>query len=151
VGYAPGEMGQTSEIRLPADRAYVVVAKRATAALGSVGGFDVEAIDDLSIAVAQAFENAVACLEQAGALAGQVRLGFKLGDKSLEVSVRSTVSREAELAARARALARQREREVAASTDLALRLMGLFVDDSSYRLDERTGGLRVRLTKYRVS
>jgi len=144
-------MGQTSEIRLPADRAYVVVAKRATAALGSVGGFDVEAIDDLSIAVAQAFENAVACLEQAGALAGQVRLGFKLGDKSLEVSVRSTVSREAELAARARALARQREREVAASTDLALRLMGLFVDDSSYRLDERTGGLRVRLTKYRAS
>ena len=61
------------------------------------------------------------------------------------------MSREAELAARARALARQREREVAASTDLALRLMGLFVDDSSYRLDERTGGLRVRLTKYRAS
>ena len=155
MGYLPSEMRQTSEIRLPADRAYVVVAKRATAALGSVGGFDVEAIDDLSIAVAQAFENAVACLEQAGALAGEVRLGFKLGDKSLEVSVRSTVSREAELAARAeheRALAvHQRERDVAAATDLALRLMGLFVDDSSYRLDERTGGLRVRLTKYRVS
>jgi anti-sigma regulatory factor (Ser/Thr protein kinase) len=154
MGYPWGEMGHTSELRLPADRAYVVVAKRAAAALGSVGGFDVEAIDDLSIAVSQAFENAVSCLEQAGALAGQVRLGFKLGDKSLEVSVRSTVSREAELAAREarqRALAEQREQQVAAATDLALRLMGLFVDDSSYRLDERTGGLRVRLTKYRVS
>lgn len=154
MGYAASEMGQTSEIRLPADRAYVVVAKRATAALGSVGGLDVEAIADLSIAVAQAFENAVACLEQAGALAGQVRLGFKLGDKSLEVSVRSTVSRDAELAARVerqRVLAHQHEREVAQATDLALRLMGLMVDDSSYRLDERTGGLRVRLTKYRVS
>jgi hypothetical protein len=34
---------------------------------------------------------------------------------------------------------------------LQLQLMGLFVDDHSYRLDERTGGLRVRLTKYRVA
>jgi len=37
------------------------------------------------------------------------------------------------------------------ATDLALRLMGLFVDDHSYRVDERTGGLRVRLTKYKAS
>jgi len=29
--------------------------------------------------------------------------------------------------------------------------MGLFVDDSTYRVDERTGNLRVRLTKYRAS
>jgi hypothetical protein len=29
--------------------------------------------------------------------------------------------------------------------------MGLFVDRSTYQLDERTGGLRVRLTKYRAS
>ena len=29
--------------------------------------------------------------------------------------------------------------------------VGLFVDDHSYRVDERTGGLRVRLTKYRAS
>jgi hypothetical protein len=29
-------------------------------------------------------------------------------------------------------------------------MMGLFVDDCRYRVDERTGGLRVRLTKYRL-
>jgi hypothetical protein len=29
--------------------------------------------------------------------------------------------------------------------------MGLFVDDCRYRVDQRTGSLRVRLTKYRVS
>jgi hypothetical protein len=29
--------------------------------------------------------------------------------------------------------------------------MGLFVDDSTYRVDERTGSLRVRLTKYKAS
>jgi len=50
----------------------------------------------------------------------------------------------------AKAVERERQ-EVAAATDLALRLMGLFVDDHSYRVDERTGGLRVRLTKYRAS
>jgi anti-sigma regulatory factor (Ser/Thr protein kinase) len=148
-------MGETSELRLPADRAYVVVAKRAAGALGSVSGFDLEAIDDLTIAVAQAFENAIGCLERAGVLTGQVRLVFKPDAKGLQVTVRSTVSRDAEIAARAehaRQLVLRREQEInAAATDLALRLMGLFVDDSSYRLDERTGGLRVRLTKYRAS
>jgi anti-sigma regulatory factor (Ser/Thr protein kinase) len=150
--------GRVTELRLPADRDYVVVAKRSAAAIGHVAGFDVDAIDDLTIAVAQAFENAIACLERSGVLAGQVRITFKLDQRGLEVNVRSTVGREAELEAQVKAreervrVARQRQRaEEAAAVDLALRLMGLFVDDSSYRLDERTGGLRVRLTKYRVS
>jgi len=75
--------------------------------------------------------------------------------------VRSSVNRESEMEAQA-TLRRERARHEAATvqvhhqdlaeaTDLALRLMGLFVDDSDYRRDERTGGLRVRLTKYRVS
>jgi len=156
-------MGQITELRLPADRSHVIVAKRAASALASVAGFDVEAVADLTIAVAQACENAIQCLERTGALAGQVRMTFRLEDKSLEVTVRSAISRDAELAARARVAEGMREREAqragrreltlqdAASTDLALRLMGLFVDDHSYRLDERTGGLRVRLTKYRAS
>jgi hypothetical protein len=42
------------------------------------------------------------------------------------------------------------QRQLAAA-DMALRLMGLFVDDCRYRVDQRTGGLRVRLTKYRVA
>jgi hypothetical protein len=33
---------------------------------------------------------------------------------------------------------------------MAMQLMGLFVDDFGYRMDERNGGLRVRLTKYLV-
>ncbi len=164
-GYAVKAMTQHSEVRLPADPAYIVVAKRCASALASVAGFDVEAVDDLTIAVAQACENAIDCLRRAGALAGEVRLGFKLEDQSIEVTVRSTVNREAELEAREHAARERRARELelrgahsaaelaatAASTDLALRLMGLLVDDSSYRLDHRTGGLRVRLTKYRVS
>jgi anti-sigma regulatory factor (Ser/Thr protein kinase) len=158
-------VGKITELRLPAETAYIVVAKRCASALASVAGFDVESVDELTIAVAQACENAIECLHRAGALAGEVRLVFKLQDQAIEVIVKSTVSREAELVARARVEREQRAREreevqvlqgedvakFAAGTDLALRLMGLLVDDHSYRLDERTGGLRVRLTKYRIS
>ncbi len=158
-GYAPIDMGgRVTELRLPADRDYIVVAKRSAAAVGSVAGFDMDAIDDLTIAVAQAVENAIGCLERSGVLTGQVRIAFKLGARGLEVNVRSTVSRDAEMEAQVHAQAERtrtgselQQAEGEAAVDLALRLMGLFVDDSSYRVDERTGGLQVRLTKYRVS
>lgn len=156
-------MSQNVELRIPADESHIVVAKRCASALASVAGFDVEAIDDLTIAVTQACENAIECLRSAGARAGKVDLLFKLEDASIQVEVKTSVSRSAEDAARAAEESRRREQErrvqavreqavrLAASNDLALRLMGLLVDDHSYRFDQRTGGLRVRLTKYRIS
>ena len=148
----------TSELRLPADPAYIVVAKRAASAFAAVAGFDVEAVHDLTIAVAQACENAIACAVRVGGVSeGQIRLSFTVEGTRLEVQVLSSCAREvvARSAAErqlavAEAVGRERQ-EVADATDLALRLMGLFVDDHSYRVDERTGGLRVRLTKYRAS
>jgi anti-sigma regulatory factor (Ser/Thr protein kinase) len=150
----------TSELRLPADPAYIVVAKRAASAFAAVAGFDVEAVHDLTIAVAQACENAIACAMRVGGVgSGQIRLAFTVEGTRLEVQVHSSCAREVVARAAAvreraatKAVEREREREeVAAATDLALRLMGLFVDDHSYRVDERTGGLRVRLTKYKAS
>lgn len=144
----------TSELRLPADPAYIVVAKRAASAFAAVAGFDVEAVHDLTIAVAQACENAIACAVRVGGVGvGQIRLTFIVEGARLEVQVQSTCARQV-VAVQERAVAKAVERErqeVAAATDLALRLMGLFVDDHSYRVDERTGGLRVRLTKYKAS
>ncbi|MFN2582252.1 MAG: ATP-binding protein [Candidatus Dormibacteria bacterium] len=157
-GYLASEMAQISELKLPAQRDYIVVAKRAAGAIGTVAGFDVDAVDDLTIAVSQAFENACSCLERSGFLTGHIRIAFKQEKDGIEVTVRSGVSREDEITARHQVRAQQvredavrRGAEEAAATELALRLMGLFVDQSSYRLDERTGGLRVRLTKYRAS
>jgi anti-sigma regulatory factor (Ser/Thr protein kinase) len=147
----------TSELRLPADPAYIVVAKRAASAFAAVAGFDVEAVHDLTIAVAQACENAITCAERVGGVGdGQIKLTFAVEGARLEVQVQSSCSRQVVAQAAARQLAAaeaaQREAgELAAATDLALRLMGLFVDDHSYRLNERTGGLRVRLTKYRAT
>ena len=148
-------MAQVSELRLPADRDYLLVAKRAASAIGTVAGFDMDAIDDLTIAVSQAYENAISCLESSGFLTGQVRLVFKHDKHGLEVTVRSSVNRETEIAAREKVTAHAVQAAAAsgldaAATDLALRLMGLFVDQSSYQRDS-AGGLRVRLTKYRAS
>jgi len=139
---------------MPADAAYIVVAKRAASAFAAVAGFDVEAVHDLTIAVAQACENAIACAVRVGGVGvGQIRLTFIVEGARLEVQVQSSCARQV-VAVQERAVAKAVERErqeVAAATDLALRLMGLFVDDHSYRVDERTGGLRVRLTKYKAS
>jgi anti-sigma regulatory factor (Ser/Thr protein kinase) len=150
-------MTTTSELRIPADPAYIVVAKRAAAAFASIAGFDVESIDDLSIAIAQACENAIRLTQRP---AGSIRLTFKLEGAQFEVQVRSTCPRNLEAEA-ATAIRRDRESVVrqqvadvaglALASDLALRMMGLFVDDCRYRVDERTGSLRVRLTKYRAS
>ncbi|MGI8847904.1 MAG: ATP-binding protein [Candidatus Dormibacteria bacterium] len=149
-------MGQTtSELRLPADRRYIVVAKRAVAGFASVAGLHVEALDDLVIAVSQAYENAIVLLERAaGRGYGQIRIVVNLSDAGLEVHVRSTCSRaeleagrEAALAAAGAPLHPQHGEH----HELALKVMGLFVDEFRYRVDESSGGLRVRLTKYRTS
>jgi anti-sigma regulatory factor (Ser/Thr protein kinase) len=147
----------TSELRIPADPSYIVVAKRAAAGFGCVAGFGVEAIDDLVIAVAQACQNAIDVAVRAGQRGrGQIRLSFKLEDRRLEVQVRGVCAREGDPDAPcgpeipAADPRRAPERVAGSQRDLALRVMGLFVDDCRYRVDERTGGLRVRLTKYRL-
>jgi anti-sigma regulatory factor (Ser/Thr protein kinase) len=148
----------TSELRLPADPQYIVVAKRAAAGFASLAGFDVEAVHDLVIAVAQACENAISCAWRAvGDDSGQLKITFRVDEgQRLEVSVQSSCQKaRVERFAAARAAAEHRAALLAQqqqeATDLALRVMGLFVDDFNYRVDERSGALRVRLTKYRVS
>jgi anti-sigma regulatory factor (Ser/Thr protein kinase) len=155
LGYAPDVTPNTSELRLPADRRYVLVAKRAAAGFAAVAGLDVEALDDLVIAVCQACENAISLTERvAGPGNGQIRLVFTLADNALEVRVRSSLSRaELEAAAHRQAVAvaqAAREAQARDAEEMAMQVMGLFVDDFGYRMDERTGGLRVRLTKYLV-
>lgn len=156
----------TSELRIPADPAYIVVAKRAASGFAYLAGFGMEAMDELGIAVTQACENAIRCVGQSG---GQLRIAFSLEDQRLTIQVASSCAKTAvsaepvevepqkvrsaheDAARHAAALSAQEAALRSASEDLALRVMGLFVDDCRYRVDERTGGLRVRLTKYRVS
>ena len=87
--------GRTVELKIPADGAYVVVAKRAAAALGSAAGFSLEGIDELNIAVAQACEKAVAAGQRLWGPGGaDVKLVFKLVESGMEVDVRTVPARD---------------------------------------------------------
>jgi hypothetical protein len=83
-----------SELKIPAQAAFVMVAKRAASALGSTAGFSLEGIDDLNIAVAQACEKAIAAGDRMwGPGNGILKLTFRMVDGGMEVEVRSLPAR----------------------------------------------------------
>ncbi len=136
-----------TELKLPADADYILVAKRVTAALGTVVGFSLEEIDDFNIAVSQACENAVAAGNQLwGSANGQLKLLFKSGPRKLEVEVRSIPPRVLEM---------HPVRRARAATDfdyesIALSMIRLFVDELRYQVDSQTGSMRMRMVKYLI-
>jgi anti-sigma regulatory factor (Ser/Thr protein kinase) len=83
-----------SELKIPAQAAFVIVAKRAASALGSTAGFSLEGIDDLNIAVAQACEKAIAAGDRLwGPGNGVLKLSFRIVDGGMEVEVRNLPAR----------------------------------------------------------
>lgn len=111
-----------SELKIPAQAAFVMVAKRAASALGSTAGFSLEGIDDLNIAVAQACEKAIAAGDKMwGPGNGVLKLVFRMVDGGMQVDVRNlparlasadvaAARREVELERRAESLRRTAER-----------------------------------------
>ena len=153
MGYQDSGMSYAkSELRVPAAREYIVVVKRAAAGFAAAAGLHLEALDDVVIATAHACEHAIDRLQQSvGEGCGQLRLEFGVGEGRLDVQVRSVCSRAEVEAAQHRAEERRRADEARRNHELAIQLMGLFVDDFGCRVDNRTGGMRVHLTKYKVS
>jgi anti-sigma regulatory factor (Ser/Thr protein kinase) len=83
-----------SELKIPAQGPFVMVAKRAASALGSTAGFSLEGIDDLNIAVAQACEKAIAAGDRMwGPGNGVLKLSFRMVDGGMEVEVRNLPAR----------------------------------------------------------
>jgi serine/threonine-protein kinase RsbW len=139
-----------SELRIPADHEYVVAAKRTAAALASIVGFSVEEIDDLSIAMSQACENAIAAsTRQWGPGNGQLRIGFRLGSDGLEVEIRSVAPRSGEVLP-------ERPAPVPAVVEdpeyagIGMNMIRLFVDELRYQHDIERGTLRMRMVKYLI-
>jgi anti-sigma regulatory factor (Ser/Thr protein kinase) len=93
---SPQSRAAATELKIPADPQYVIVAKRTASALGSTAGFSLEGIDDLNIAVAQACEKAIAAAYRMwGSGNGVLRLTFHIVDEGIEVEVRSMAAPEA--------------------------------------------------------
>lgn len=91
---APRPRAAVTELKIPAQAAFVVVAKRAASALGTCAGFGLEAIDDLNIAVAQACEKAIAAGDRMwGEGNGLLKLTFRLVPGGMQVEVKSLPNR----------------------------------------------------------
>ncbi len=142
----------TTELRIPANPAYIVVAKRAAAGLASVAGFGVEAVDELNIAIAQACERTITLAREVASPDSTIRLTFRLDETVLTVDVRLQPGR-GEAAPRAAAGASGSGAPASwpptpDALDLALQMIGLFADDVRWRV-AGNGLLHVRLAKYR--
>ena len=83
-----------TELKIPAQAPFVMVAKRAAGALGSTIGFSLADIDDINIAVAQACEKAIAASDRIwGPGNGILKLTFRLVGGGMQVDVRSLPAR----------------------------------------------------------
>ena len=132
-----------SELRIPADPQYIVVAKRAAAGMASVAGLGVEALEELNIAIAEACEHTIGVALAAGLRDARVRIAFDVQEDALRVDVRLLHGRGEPVPA-ASGTRDQRE-----ALDLAIHMLRCFADDVDFQA-VGSGLLHVRLAKYRL-
>ncbi len=135
-----------TELRIPADPDYIVVAKRTAAGMASVAGLGVEALDELNIAIAEACEHTINSARSQGFVDAKVRIGFRVQEDALRVDVRLLAGRtevqERPVAGTVSSLA---ERE---ALDMAIQMLRCFADDVDFQA-VGSGLMHVRLAKYR--
>jgi anti-sigma regulatory factor (Ser/Thr protein kinase) len=137
---------EATELRIPADPQYIVVAKRVAAGMATVAGLGLEALDELNIAIAEACEHTIRTAAAAGMEDARVRINFQVQEDALRVEVRLLGTRpvpkpqvEPNLAA---TLA------TSEALDLAVSMLRCFADDVDFK-SASDGLMRVRLAKYR--
>jgi anti-sigma regulatory factor (Ser/Thr protein kinase) len=138
---------EATELRIPADPQYIVVAKRAAAGMASVAGLSLEALDELNIAIAEACEHTIRAAIVAGMADAKVRINFLVQEDALRVEVRLLGTKpapplEASPRVPSAALA------TAEALDLAVSMLSCFADDVDFQA-AGDGLVRVRLAKYR--
>jgi anti-sigma regulatory factor (Ser/Thr protein kinase) len=138
---------EATELRIPADPQYIVVAKRVAAGMASVAGLGLEALDELNIAIAEACEHTIRTAAAAGMEDAKVRINFQVQEDALRVEVRLLGTKpqpkpqvEPSLAASGLATSE--------ALDLAVSMLRCFADDVDFK-SASDGLMRVRLAKYR--
>ncbi len=135
--------GAQTELRIPADPQYIVVAKRAAAGMASVAGLGVEALDELNIAIAEACEHTIGAALSAGLSDAKLRIAFRVQEDALRVDVRLIHGRTEP----GPALSSTRDQREA--LDLAIHMLRCFADDVDFQA-VGSGLMHVRLAKYRL-
>ena len=144
--------GQLAELKVPARSEFIGLSKRVAASLGSMLGFSLEEIDELSIAVAQACGSAIDAAEQRWGSAATLKLNFSSTERGIAVELETIAprSREALPEPAQRRPARPRA-EVEAQQALAREMIRLFVDDFRHQVDSGRRQIRYRMVKYLIS
>lgn len=136
-----------TELRIPADPQYIVVAKRVAAGMASVAGLGLEALDELNIAVAEACEHTINSASMSGYPDAKVRITFRVQEDALRVDVRLLAGKAepAEQPAVRTDVTLLAERE---ALDMAIQMLRCFADDVDFQA-VGSGLMHVRLAKYR--
>jgi hypothetical protein len=131
-----------AELKIPASEAFIPVAKRVATTLGSHLGLSLVDLDELTIALTQACDSAIAAANDLGAPA-DLKLTYFATDRALVVDVdlvpTGTVPLPVPRAPGEEDLELQR---------LAYEMIRCFVDDFRPLVEPRTGQVRFRMVKY---
>lgn len=151
-----------AELKLPVHADFIPVAKMVAATLGSMLGFSFEEIDELKIAISQAFDS---IQEEAEELWGADDTLIRLVYGSTGAGITVDVEAIGPSAVRSPAAARPKVRPAiprlprpvgpapVSDVERALQrdLIRLFVDDFRQQVDSGNGEIRFRMVKYLIS
>ncbi len=130
-----------AELKIPATPAFIPVAKRVAVTLGGQLGLSLLDLDELTIALTQACDSAIAAAEDLGT-AADLKLTYFATDRALVVDV--------DLMPYGNALpVHKHDPEVDPELQrLAYEMIRCFVDDFRPLIEPRTGHVRFRMVKH---
>jgi len=131
-----------AELKIPASEAFIPVAKRVATTLGSQLGMSLVDLDELTIALTQACDSAIAAAHDLGGPA-DLQLTYFATNRALVVDVDLVPTGTNVLPA-----PRAPEEAEAELQRLAYEMIRCFVDDFRPLVEPRTGHLRFRMVKY---
>ena len=130
-----------AELKIPASSAFIPVAKRVATTLGGQMGFSLVDLDELTIALTQACDSAIAAADELGSPA-DLKLTYFATDRALVVDVDVMPSGTALPAPK---------HDAAVDPELqrlAYEMIRCFVDDFRPQVEPKTGHVSFRMVKY---
>ena len=136
-----------AELKIPAASAFIPVAKRVASTLGSQLGLSLTDLDELSIALAQACDSAIAAAEDFGG-DHDLKLTYFATNRALVVDVDLLPAQHPATRHAAAAVAKHHEMIDAEMQRLAYEMIRCFVDDFRPQIEPSTGQFRFRMVKH---
>ncbi len=136
-----------AELKIPAASAFIPVAKRVASTLGSQLGLSLTDLDELSIALTQACDSAIAAADDFGG-DHDLKLTYFATNRALVVDVDLLPAQHPATRHSAGAVAKHHEMIDAEVQRLAYEMIRCFVDDFRPQIEPATGQFRFRMVKH---